>query len=83
MSPKRLSRRFSQPDVRTDGAAMKPLMAPLRLRSIGGDGHRKVTWLELFFDLIFVAAVSQVAEPLRGDYAIAGLVRFAPLFGLI
>jgi low temperature requirement protein LtrA len=62
---------------------MKPLMAPLRLRSTGGEGHRKVTWLELFFDLIFVAAVSQVAEPLRGDYSIAGLVRFAPLFGLI
>jgi len=61
---------------------MKPLMAPLRLRSTGG-GHRKVTWLELFFDLIFVAAVSQVAEPLRGDYSMAGLVRFVPLFGLI
>ncbi len=62
---------------------MKRLMAPLRLRSTGGDGHRKVTWLELFFDLIFVAAVSQVAEPLRGDFTLAGLVRFAPLFGLI
>jgi low temperature requirement protein LtrA len=53
------------------------------LRSTGGDTHRKVTWLELFFDLIFVAAVSQVAEPLRGDYTTAGILRFAPLFGLI
>jgi low temperature requirement protein LtrA len=54
------------------------------LRSLaGGDAGRKVTWLELFFDLIFVAAVSQVAGPLREQYSIEGLVRFAPLFALI
>jgi low temperature requirement protein LtrA len=56
---------------------------PLRLRSAGTDAARKVTWLELFFDLIFVAAVSQVAAPLRENYTLAGLVRFAPLFVLI
>jgi Bacterial low temperature requirement A protein (LtrA) len=57
---------------------------PLRLRSLaGGDAGRKVTWLELFFDLIFVAAVSQVAEPLREQYSVVGLVRFTPLFVLI
>lgn len=55
-----------------------------RLRSIAQDGAtRKVTWLELFFDLIFVAAVSQVAEPLREHYTIGELVRFTPLFVLI
>jgi low temperature requirement protein LtrA len=57
-------------------------VAALRVRSTGESG-RKVTWLELFFDLIFVAAVSQVAAPLRTDYTIAGLIRFAPLFVLI
>ena len=56
---------------------------PLRLRSLGADGGRKVTWLELFFDLIFVAAVSQVAVPLREHYSVAELLRFAPLFVLI
>lgn len=61
---------------------MRTLVAPLRLRSTGEAG-RKVTWLELFFDLIFVAAVAQVAEPLRHEYSLAGLVRFAPLFMLI
>lgn len=61
---------------------MKPIVTSLRLRSLGGSG-RKVTWLELFFDLIFVAAVSQVAEPLRDHYSLAGLLRFAPLFVLI
>jgi low temperature requirement protein LtrA len=61
---------------------MARLVAPLRVRSTGETG-RKVTWLELFFDLIFVAAVSQVAAPLRNDFTLAGLVRFTPLFVLI
>ena len=62
---------------------MTRLVAPLRLRGLTGDSSRKVTWLELFFDLIFVAAVAQVAEPLREHYAIGGVIRFATLFALI
>ena len=63
---------------------MNRFVVPLRLRSLaGGDASRKVTWLELFFDLIFVAAVAQVAAPLHEHYTIGGLVRFAPLFVLI
>jgi len=42
-----------------------------------------VTWLELFFDLVFVAAVAQVAEPLREHYGVAELARFVPLFLLV
>jgi low temperature requirement protein LtrA len=61
---------------------MRTLVTPLRVRSTGEAG-RKVTWLELFFDLIFVAAVAQVAEPLRHEYSFLGLVRFTPLFVLI
>ena len=61
---------------------MHALITPLRVRSTGEAG-RKVTWLELFFDLIFVAAVAQVAEPLRDHYSVIGLVRFTPLFALI
>lgn len=49
----------------------------------GHDLERKVSWLELFFDLVFAAAVSQVALPLHDDYSGAGLVRFAILFILI
>ena len=49
-----------------------------RLRYVAGsDPARKVTWLELFFDLIFVAAVAQVGEPLREDYSLAGLIRYS------
>jgi low temperature requirement protein LtrA len=45
--------------------------------------QRKVTWLELFFDLAFVAAVAQVSAPLAAEYTPAGLVRYAFLFLLI
>jgi low temperature requirement protein LtrA len=61
---------------------MNRLVMPMHLRATREAG-RKVTWLELFFDLIFVAAVAQVAEPLRHDYSVAELARFAPLFALI
>ena len=49
----------------------------------GEAAGRRVTWLELFFDLVFAAAVAQVAAPLRDDYSAAGLLRFAILFVLI
>jgi low temperature requirement protein LtrA len=49
----------------------------------GQAGDRRATWLELFFDLVFVAAVAEVASPLRQDYSAAGLVRFTILFVLI
>jgi low temperature requirement protein LtrA len=44
---------------------------------------RKVTWLELFFDLVFVAAVAQAATHLRDDYSFGGLLRFSLTFVLI
>jgi low temperature requirement protein LtrA len=57
---------------------------PNRLRYVAGQSSgRRVTWLELFFDLVFVAAVAQVASPLRDDYSAGGLLRFAILFVLI
>ena len=62
---------------------MTRLIAPLQLRAHLGDTARKVTWLELFFDLIFVAAVAQVAEPLHEHYSLSGVLRFATLFALI
>src|SRR5262249_43311711 len=61
--------------------AMRSLIAPIRIRS--AEHGRKVTWLELFFDLVFVAAVSQVAAPLHDDYTLHGLLRLTPLFVLI
>jgi low temperature requirement protein LtrA len=53
------------------------------MKYVAGAAERKVSWLELFFDLVFAAAVSQVASPLRDDYTPEGLLRFAILFLLI
>lgn len=48
-----------------------------------GTNHRRVTGVELFFDLIFVAAVAQVGTPLSMDYSLVGLLRYVFLFALI
>ena len=61
--------------------AMPSLIVPLQLRT--AERGRRVTWLELFFDLVFVAAVSQVAAPLHEHYTLEGLARLTPLFALI
>lgn len=57
---------------------------PLRARWLTRETRtQRVTWLELFFDLVFVAAVAQVATPLHHHYDLAGVGRFAVLFVLI
>jgi low temperature requirement protein LtrA len=73
---------FEDVSVRTVGR--RPFVRPVALRSEhGAEEGRKVTWLELFFDLVFVAAVAQVGTHLRDDYSLAGLLRFSFLFILI
>lgn len=47
------------------------------------DRERRATWLELFFDLVFAAAVADVGGALGADYSPSGLGRFAFLFILI
>jgi low temperature requirement protein LtrA len=47
------------------------------------DVVRKVSWLELFFDLVFVGAVAQVAAPLGAELTAAESARFALLFVVI
>jgi low temperature requirement protein LtrA len=61
----------------------RTLIRPICLRSANAEPTRKVTWLELFFDLIFVAAVAQVATPLSTEYSWTGVLRFSFLFLLI
>ncbi len=47
-------------------------------------GHsRRVTWMELFFDLIFAAAVAQVGTPLSMSYTPGGLGRYVLFLVLI
>jgi len=54
-----------------------------RLWATDAKVHRRVTWMELFFDLIFVAAVAEVGAPLVADFSTAGLLRYSFLFVLI
>jgi low temperature requirement protein LtrA len=41
---------------------------------------RKVTWLELFFDLIFVVAIAQLAHNFSEDFSLVGLAKLGALF---
>jgi len=62
----------------------RPMIRPIRLRSAdGAEAGRRVTWLELFFDLAFVAAVAEVGGPLATHYAPDALPRYGLLFFLI
>ena len=42
--------------------------------------ERRATWLELFLDLVFVAAIAEVASTLSADPTAAGFGRFLALF---
>jgi low temperature requirement protein LtrA len=58
------------------------LLRPPRLRS--GEGleveERHATWTELFFDLVFVAAIAALGSILREDPSLDGILRMAALF---
>jgi low temperature requirement protein LtrA len=55
-------------------------LRPPRLRPAdAADQERHATWFELFFDLVFVAAVAQLTRGLRDDMAGHGLLMFAGL----
>jgi low temperature requirement protein LtrA len=57
------------------------LFKPPRLRSgQEAETERHATWLELFHDLVFVAAVAQLATSLGQDYSWTGMLRFSLLF---
>ncbi|MEI1375203.1 MAG: low temperature requirement protein A [Nostoc sp.] len=60
---------------------MANFLQPPRLR-IGEDTEeeRRATWLELFYDLVFVVAVSQLAHNLNEDISLSGLFGFVVLF---
>jgi low temperature requirement protein LtrA len=59
-----------------------PIVEPPRLRS-HEDGERPTTWLEMFFDLVFVVAIDQVARRLHGDLSTHSVVGFIVLYGAV
>lgn len=60
---------------------MSNFLQPPRLR-IGEDSEeeRRATWLELFYDLVFVVAVSQLAHYLHDHVSLSGVLGFVILF---
>ena len=59
----------------------KSLWQPPRLRTVGeNEEERRATWLELFYDLVFVAAIAEVAHYLHGHLSIAGFFGYVLLF---
>jgi low temperature requirement protein LtrA len=58
------------------------LLEPPRLRTRGRDvdEQRRATWLELFFDLVFVAAVGQLANSLSAEPTTTRFFEFLGLF---
>jgi low temperature requirement protein LtrA len=63
---------------------VKNLIRVPQLWPASGSGrNRRVTWMELFFDLIFAAAVAQVGSPLSMHYTAPDLGRYVFLLVLI
>lgn len=59
----------------------KGLWEPPRLRvSADNEEERRATWLELFFDLIFVVAIAELAHYLDGHISLSGFFGFVALF---
>ena len=58
---------------------MRDLIRPAPMREFDV-GERTTTWLELFFDLCFVAAVAALADGLHSEPTLRGLWHFAALF---
>jgi low temperature requirement protein LtrA len=53
---------------------------PPRLLTVQEGDHRHASWLELFFDLVFVVAITQLSHELVVDHSTGGFLRFAALF---
>jgi low temperature requirement protein LtrA len=58
----------------------RPLFEPPRIRT-PDEGTRPTTWLELFFDLVFVVAVDQIARRLANDASAHSLMLYVAHYG--
>ena len=53
---------------------------PPRLRTLDGGDGRRASYFELFFDLVFVVAIAQLAHQLVVDHSLDGFALFAGLY---
>jgi len=56
---------------------------PLTVYSETEESLRHATWLELFFDLVFVVAMAQLGSYLHHHLTVGGFLRFAGLFAIV
>lgn len=56
------------------------LICPPRLRTAGDTGERHATWLELFYDLVFAVAISELAIGFSAELSMPGFLKFMALF---
>ncbi len=56
------------------------LLRPPRLRTLEQGDGRHATYLELFFDLVFVVAIAQLSHELVLDHSLGGFATFAALY---
>ncbi|MDX1745066.1 MAG: low temperature requirement protein A, partial [Halobacteriales archaeon] len=56
---------------------------PPSVYSGNGDDVRHATWLELFFDLVFVVAVAELGSSLHHDLTLRGVLAFAGFFLMV
>jgi low temperature requirement protein LtrA len=62
-------------------ADLSRFLDPPRLRTVEeGFEERHATWLELFFDLVFVVAVAELGQSLTGDPTLHGFFAYLGLF---
>ncbi|WP_092949375.1 low temperature requirement protein A [Roseateles sp. YR242] len=54
---------------------LRPSHRPSLLRAPDPQGHAKVSFAELFFDLVFVFAVTQLSHRLIGHFSLAGVAQ--------
>ena len=59
------------------------LQRPVAVYVEEGEPTRHATWLELFFDLVFIVAVAQLGDSLREELTMVGILEYASLFVLV
>ena len=55
-------------------------LRPPQLRTLDDQGERHATWLELFFDLVFVISIAEVVHTLEDYHSLADFLGVAGLF---
>jgi low temperature requirement protein LtrA len=61
-------------------ATIARFLDPPRLRTLETESDRRATWLELFFDLVFVVAIAELGTALSGEPTAVGFLKYAALF---